>query len=361
MSGIKLSNVSKSYSGIPAVRSLSLDILDGEFLTLLGPSGCGKTTTLRMIAGLEDADDGEIAVGEKVFYSREKGIYLPPEKRKLGFIFQSYALWPHMTVKKNISLGLEQKGMLKDEIEETVDRVLVKVQLEGLGGRYPSELSGGQQQRVAVARMVAMEPEIFLMDEPLSNLDAMLRIDMRTELKRLHHELKATTVYVTHDQNEALTLSDRIAVMNNGEIRQIGTPEEIYKKPEDLFVARFVGSPRINILKGSIRNKDDSVLIFSGDFDTERKIDGYTGDVAVTIRPEDIKIDEKKKKGWLEAKVYSVLPAGSETIVYIKYEDTSITIKMNGFSYLKEDDTVWFYPDPERMNFYNSETEKIII
>jgi len=234
LDAIVLSEVKKSYSGVPAVRDLSINIREGEFLTLLGPSGCGKTTTLRMIAGLEDADDGEITVGGEVFFSREKGIYVPPEKRQLGFIFQSYALWPHMTVKKNISLGLEERKVDREKIENTVSRALEKVQLTGYENRYPSELSGGQQQRVAVARMIAAEHRVFLMDEPLSNLDAMLRIGMRTELKRLHHELGATTVYVTHDQNEALTLSDRIAVMDSGLLRQIGTPEEIYKKPADL-------------------------------------------------------------------------------------------------------------------------------
>ncbi|MCK5154512.1 MAG: ABC transporter ATP-binding protein, partial [Spirochaetales bacterium] len=249
MDKIVLSNISKSYSGIPAVRNLTLNIREGEFLTLLGPSGCGKTTTLRMIAGLEDTDSGEIIVGDQTFFSIKKGLYVPPEKRNLGFIFQSYALWPHMTVRKNISLGLEEKKVDKEKIEATVKNALKKVQLEGLEDRYPSELSGGQQQRVAVARMIAAEPQIFLMDEPLSNLDAMLRIGMRAELKHLHHELGATTVYVTHDQNEALTLSDRIVVMDSGILRQIGTPEEIYKKSSDLFVARFVGSPQINILE----------------------------------------------------------------------------------------------------------------
>ncbi len=363
MSGIKLSNISKSYSGIPAVRSLSLEIAEGEFVTLLGPSGCGKTTTLRMIAGLEDADDGEIIVGDNIFYSRGEGIYVPPEKRKLGFIFQSYALWPHMTVRKNIALGLEEKKIPKKRIGEIVEQVLSKVQLDGLGGRYPSELSGGQQQRVAVARMIAFEPQVFLMDEPLSNLDAMLRIDMRTELKRLHHELDATTVYVTHDQNEALTLSDRIAVMNKGEIRQIGTPEEIYKTPADLFVARFVGSPRINLLEGELSSESGStVFIFNNNripLKNQKKNQGKK--VIASIRPEDVEIDNKAAEGWIQCKVYSVLPAGSETIIYITCNDNSITLKMNGFSPLKEDDTIWIRLNPEKMNFYDSETEKILI
>ncbi len=362
MSGIKLSNISKSYSGIPAVRSLSLEINEGEFVTLLGPSGCGKTTTLRMIAGLEDADDGEISVGEHVFYSREKGLYVPPEKRKLGFIFQSYALWPHMTVRGNIALGLEEKKIPKKEINDIISRVLTKVQLSGLENRYPSELSGGQQQRVAVARMIAFEPEIFLMDEPLSNLDAMLRIDMRTELKRLHQELSATTVYVTHDQNEALTLSDRIAVMYDGEIRQIGTPKEIYYKPADLFVARFVGSPRINLLKGRIGSEGGKAKFFfkSKGIVLPAHTLFSSASVIAAIRPEDITISSKQVPGSFEGIVFSVLPAGSETIIYIHCCDTTITLKVNGFSSLVEDEKIWIQLPPDKMNFYDPESEQIL-
>lgn len=200
-------------------------------MTLPGPSGCGKTTTLRVIAGLEEPDSGEVWIGERLLFSRAKGVFIPTEKCGFGLIVQSYALWPHMTVRRNIALGLEQQRLPKNTVEQRVQSALSKVHLTNYAERYPSELSGGQQQCVAVARMVAAEPEIFLMDEPLSNLDAMLRIDMRVELKRLHHELEATTVYVTHDQVEALTLSDLIAVMDSGVIRQIGTPEEIYKRP----------------------------------------------------------------------------------------------------------------------------------
>jgi len=320
---IVLSNISKSYSGVPAVRDLTISIRKGEFLTLLGPSGCGKTTTLRMIAGLEDPDKGEIRVGEQTFFSREKGLYVPPEKRGLGFIFQSYALWPHMKVKKNISLGLEERKVAKDKIDKTVRNSLQKVQLEGLEDRYPSELSGGQQQRVAVARMIAAEPQIFLMDEPLSNLDAMLRIGMRAELKHLHHELGATTVYVTHDQNEALTLSNRIAVMDSGALIQIGTPEEIYKKSANLFVARFVGSPQINILEGrTVAENGDQYFICRP---LKKKIriqpEFLERNIIVTVRPEEIKIKNKKDADWLQCIIYSVLPAGSETIITVKSDN----------------------------------------
>ena len=362
MSGIVLSNVKKSYGGVVAVRDLSIEIKEKEFLTLLGPSGCGKTTTLRMIAGLEDADDGEISIDDKVYFSKAKGLYVPPEKRHLGFIFQSYALWPHMTVRKNISLGLEQQKLTKEQIEEIIARVLGKVQLEGYDERYPSELSGGQQQRIAVARMIAAEPRIFLMDEPLSNLDAMLRTDMRAELKHLHHELSATTVYVTHDQIEALTLSDRIAVMDSGLLRQVGSPEEIYKKPADLFVATFVGSPRINTIVGDLQTESGDLWFTNGDL--KKKVAGppnHQGTaVVLTIRPEDISIRHEKNQGWMECQVYSVQPAGSETIVAVKLGETSIALKINGFTNLKVDDILWIDFDESQVNYYDPDTEKLI-
>jgi len=359
---IILSNISKSYSGTPAVRDLTINIREGEFLTLLGPSGCGKTTTLRMIAGLEDADTGEIIVGDKTFFSIKKGLYVPPEKRELGFIFQSYALWPHMTVKKNISLGLEEKKINREKIEDSVNSALKKVQLEGYGERYPSELSGGQQQRVAVARMIAAQPQIFLMDEPLSNLDAMLRIGMRSELKHLHHELGATTVYVTHDQNEALTLSDRIVVMDSGLLRQIGTPEEIYKKSADLFVAKFVGSPQINIFEGVIENDEGQQFFICGPLRKKISVPSeYEGrKITVTVRPEEIKIEREKKRDWIEGVIYSVLPAGSETIITVKRDDLDLTLKVNGFSDFEIDDTVCVDFSTDQMNYYDSETEKLL-
>ena len=362
MDKIVLTHVKKTYSGVTAVQDLSIRIREGEFLTLLGPSGCGKTTTLRMIAGLEDADDGEITVGGNTFYSIEKGIYVPPEKRKLGFIFQSYALWPHMTVRKNISLGLEERTIKKEKIEATVSNALKKVQLTGLENRYPSELSGGQQQRVAVARMIAGEHQVFLMDEPLSNLDAMLRIGMRTELKHLHHELGATTVYVTHDQNEALTLSDRIAVMDSGLLRQIGTPEEIYKKPADLFVARFVGSPQINIFEGGILTEKGVQYFICGPLKKELSVQGVHQDrnIIATIRPEEIRITKEKDSAWLEGTVYSVLPAGSETIITVKSDDLDLTLKMNGFSDIQIDDRVWMDFSSDQMNYFDPESEKLL-
>jgi len=372
LSWIELKNIKKTYSGAPAVRELNLKIEDKQFVTLLGPSGCGKTTTLRIIAGLEEPDSGEVIVDGKIFFSREKGIFVPPEKRRLGLIFQSYALWPHMTVRKNISLALEQMHLSKEEIDNIVHEVLEKVQLSEYIDRYPSELSGGQQQRVAVARMIAAKPSIFLMDEPLSNLDAMLRVDMRAELKKLHHDSGATTVYVTHDQVEALTLSDKIAVMNNGVLKQIGTPEEIYKRPEDLFVARFVGSPRINSIEGSLAKKDGrfffereeirTALSEIDDSDMSRLEKLSEGKLIATIRPEDIGVSKTAKPGWLEVVVTSVLPAGSETILtVITKGNVELSLKMNGFTDIKRNDRIWINIDPGKTNYYNEKTGKLIL
>ena len=362
MNKIELNNIVKSYGGIPAVRDLSLKVEQGQFLTLLGPSGCGKTTTLRVIAGLEEPDSGEINISGELLFSKEKAVFVPTEKRGLGLIFQSYALWPHMTVRRNISLSLEQKRLSKQVIEAKVREVLDKVQLNEYIDRYPAELSGGQQQRVAVARMIAAEPTIFLMDEPLSNLDAMLRVDMRAELKHLHHELGATTVYVTHDQVEALTLSDKIVVMDQGILRQLGTPEEIYKKPADLFVARFVGSPKINIIDGRIVSEAGKQYFLSGNL--RRRLAAalnISGEqVLATIRPEDVAISAGKKQGWLETKVYSVLPAGSETIITVQSGPLNLSVKINGFTAIKMDDLLWLDLDPEKMNYYDVETERLI-
>ena len=362
MSHITLNNISKSFGGIPAVKNLSLKIEEQQFLTLLGPSGCGKTTTLRIIAGLEEPDQGEVIIRDSVLFSRQKGIFVPPEDRKLGLIFQSYALWPHMTVRKNVSLALEEMKLSKEKINQQVRDVLAKVQLTDYIDRYPSELSGGQQQRVAVARMIAAEPSVFLMDEPLSNLDAMLRIDMRSELKHLHHELGATTVYVTHDQVEALTLSDKIAVMDQGFLQQLGTPEEIYRLPADLFVAKFVGSPRINTIHGMIVSENGTDFFISGQLKCEivKKLKIQEKQIIGAIRPEDISISREERMGWLKTKTYSVLPAGSETIITVENNDLSFSIKLHGFTDIQMDDDIWINFDPLNMNYYDPQTKKLV-
>ena len=240
--------MTKKFAETAAIDGLDLDIGNGEFISLLGPSGCGKTTTLRLIAGFLRPDAGEIRVDQKVISS--PSILIPPERRNMSMIFQTYAIWPHMTVFQNVAYGLKLKKLAGAEIEKKVDRMLRLVHLDMLAGRYPGELSGGQQQRVALARSLVVEPQILLLDEPLSNLDANLREEMRFEIRRLHEEFRITTVYVTHDQAEAMVTSDRIAVMHQGRIVQLGTPEEIFDRPKTRFVAEFIG--KTNILRGRL-------------------------------------------------------------------------------------------------------------
>ena len=251
MPTITLRNVEKNYGAAAAnaVSALDLEIGDGEFMCLLGPSGCGKTTTLRMIAGLEHLTDGEIQVGTRKVDSVASGVFVPAERRDMGLVFQSYALWPHLTIERNTDFGLRLRKMPKAEREQRVTRVMQALGIEQYRTRYPSQLSGGQQQRVALARMLAVNPEVLLLDEPLSNLDARLRLEMRAELKRIHEEFKTTIVFVTHDQWEAMTLATTIAVMSEGRLQQVGTPNDIYDRPANRFVAEFVGSPPINIIE----------------------------------------------------------------------------------------------------------------
>jgi multiple sugar transport system ATP-binding protein len=261
---IRIKHLTKRFGKVVAVDDFSLDIEPGSFLTMLGPSGCGKTTLLRCIAGLEDPDGGEIHIGNKLVFSHREGISVPPGQRNLGLVFQNYALWPHMTVYKNMTFALEIQKLSREEMDERVRESLAEVQMEGYADRYPREMSGGQQQRIALARMLAYRPKVFLMDEPLSNLDARLRMDMRAELKHLHHIAGATTVYVTHDQVEALTMSSQIAVMKEGLLQQLGTPDRVYHYPANLFVADFIGNPKVNLLDGVVDERVQSISASSG-------------------------------------------------------------------------------------------------
>ncbi|MFO1082469.1 MAG: ABC transporter ATP-binding protein [Reyranellaceae bacterium] len=247
MSKLSLKGIARRYGAVEAVADFSLDLAPGEFVSLLGPSGCGKTTTLRMIAGFMPPSAGTIAIDGSVISS--PGSVVPPERRRMSMIFQSYAIWPNMTVGENVGFGLEVRKLSRAQIDRKVDAILDVVQMRGLKGRYPSELSGGQQQRVALARAIVVEPEVLLLDEPLSNLDANLREEMRFEIRRLHDEFRITTVYVTHDQSEAMVTSDRIVVMNKGRIEQVDAPHVLYTRPRSRFVAGFIG--RTNFLEGS--------------------------------------------------------------------------------------------------------------
>ena len=327
MPKIVLEHVTKRFDKFVAVDDLNMVIEDREFITLLGPSGCGKTTTLRQIAGLETPTEGRITIGDTVVFDSEKGINISPAKRDIGFLFQNYALWPHMTVYQNIAFGLENLKWPKDKIRKRVDEMLAMLKIEQFEKRYPSELSGGQQQRVAIARTLAPEPKVLFMDEPLSNLDAKLRLEMRTELKRLHAETDSTFVYVTHDQLEAMTLATRICLMKEGVLQQYDPPLEVYNNPANLFVADFVGNPTMNFLPAKVKVLDDthaeltalgSTFLFEGDAPLGKP---ESEDAVLGVRPEFIRLGSDG----MEGKVYAALPAGMETTVQMMVGDQLVT------------------------------------
>lgn len=354
---ITIKNLTKRFGDVVAVNNVSLTIEPGSFLTLLGPSGCGKTTLLRCIAGLEDPDQGEIFIGDKLVFSSRKGISLPAGQRDLGLVFQNYALWPHMTVYKNMTFALEIQKLGKAEMDKRVKESLAEVQMEGYENRYPREMSGGQQQRIALARMLAYRPKVFLMDEPLSNLDARLRMDMRTELKRLHHVSGATTVYVTHDQVEALTMSSEIAVMKEGVIQQIGTPDRVYHLPANLFVADFIGNPKVNLLEGVVE-KTGSVKLCS--FSVPANTHQASGEVVLAVRPEDITISTESIAEGVEFIAYSVLPAGADSTIVAHCGDLEITVRVMGISNIKMDEKIWLKFDTETLNLYDKASGNLI-
>lgn len=354
---IIVKNLTKKFGDVVAVNNVSLTIEPHTFLTLLGPSGCGKTTLLRCISGLEDPDDGEIFIGEKLIYSHAKGISIPPGQRELGMVFQNYALWPHMTVYKNLTFALEIQKLSKEDMAKRVKESLAEVQMSGYEDRYPREMSGGQQQRIALARMLAYRPKVFLMDEPLSNLDARLRMDMRTELKRLHHISDATTVYVTHDQVEAMTMSTKIAVMRLGVIQQLDTPDMIYHYPGNLFIADFIGNPKINLLPGTV-TKQDTVNV--GKFNIPVKTHNKFGEVVVGLRPEDIIVHPAPVDQSVEFVAYSVLPSGAETTIIARLGDTELIIKEMGVSKIQMDQKIWISFKEEAINLYDKHTEELI-
>lgn len=339
--------MSKKYGATqdPVIPQLNLDIYDGDFLCLLGPSGCGKTTTLRMIAGLERASSGGIKLDDKLVDSRDDGVFVPPEKRQLGLVFQSYALWPHMTVRENIEFGLEIKKLPRAEKSKTANEVMEKLTIAKFADRYPNQLSGGQQQRVSLARMLAVNPSVLLLDEPLSNLDQKLRLEMRNELRRIHEEFGTTVIFVTHDQWEAMTLSTRIALMKEGELQQVGTPDEIYNKPANQFVAEFVGATPINMVTRTAAAEDLRLAL---------KLEDETS--LVSIRPEAINVSrDARERGWESAKIIDIVPTGGNWIVRIRVGDqelASITSTQPNFApgqeafvHISNDDVLQFADD----------------
>ncbi|MDR2739642.1 MAG: ABC transporter ATP-binding protein [Treponema sp.] len=319
MTGIRLEHINKSYDGKElAVEDLSLELKPGSFVCLLGPSGCGKTTTLRMIAGLERVDSGSIRAGGRDFDVPGKNLFIPPEDRNLGLVFQSYALWPHMTVEDNVAFGLKMRKTSPQKREKLVSDALAQLKMEPYRKRYPAELSGGQQQRIALARMLAVEPEILLLDEPLSNLDAALRLEMRSELKRLHARLHNTIVFVTHDQLEAMSLATDIAVMSKGRLEQYDTPMNVYRKPSTAFVAKFVGNPPMNMIVFNQGDIEPWMYKLREEVSARRSIAEPERINTIGFRSEDALVGGGNDAGrwWSqEVRLDTVLPTGPETVL----------------------------------------------
>ena len=368
MSRIELKHIDKYYGDNHVLRDINLTIEDGDFMTLLGPSGCGKTTTLRVVSGLERPQNGVMTIDGVEMINAADAYYAEPSKRGLNLVFQSYALWPHMTVRENISFGLKIQKLPKAEIEKRLHEALRMMRIEEYIDRYPNELSGGQQQRVAIARAVASNPKLLLLDEPLSNLDARLRIDMRSELQRIHKELGTTIIYVTHDQVEALTMSTKIALFKAGELSQVATPMELYMNPIDLQAADFIGNPRINFLEGTAEMKGGALHVTSelGEhvFDKADMTDEMIPDGAfpcvVAIRPEQVHISRQNLPGSIPVQVYANQPAGSETLVSLRAGKSDFLAKQIGLSEYAIDEDVFVEIPPEKINIYDAKSTRLI-
>ncbi len=351
MAAVEIKDVRKAFGATQIIHGVSIDIQDGEFVILVGPSGCGKSTLLRMIAGLENISGGEIRIGDRVVNN------VPPKERDIAMVFQNYALYPHMSVADNMGFSLKLRKAPKSEIESRVRRAAEILSLVPLLDRFPRQLSGGQRQRVAMGRAIVRDPQVFLFDEPLSNLDAKLRVAMRTEIKELHQRLRTTTVYVTHDQIEAMTMADKIVVMHDGIVEQMGSPLDLYDKPGNMFVAGFIGSPAMNFVKGKVTvNGKVSFMTETG---TAMPIGtapaGMDGRPAVLgIRPEHIHI----AGDGVPVEVVVVEPTGSETQVVVKNGGQELICLFRDRITAKPGETIRITPDPALMHFFDAETGK---
>ena len=360
MASITFKNVVKTYdNGVTVVPDLNLEINDKEFIVLVGPSGCGKSTTLRMIAGLEDVTSGELIIGDKVVNA------VPPKDRDIAMVFQNYALYPHMTVYDNMAFGLKIRKKDKAEIDRRVKEAANILDIEKLLDRKPKALSGGQRQRVAVGRAIVRNPKVFLFDEPLSNLDAKLRVQMRAEISDLHHRLKATMIYVTHDQIEAMTMSDKIVVMKDGKVQQIGSPLYLYNHPYNKFVAGFIGTPPMNFLSVKVIEKGGKLVVDEGSFDITptdeqaKKLKDYIGkEVYFGIRPEDLIYQKNAApSNNLQMKVSVIEPLGADTHLHLMTKTQSVVAVTEPENKFQIGDTANFVPVMEKAKFFDKETE----
>lgn len=362
MGKVEVQGLTKSYDKNVAVQDLNLIVPDGEFMVLLGPSGCGKTTTLRCIAGLEKMDNGSIYIADKLVNK------LPPKDRNVAMVFQNYALYPHMKIYDNMAFPLKMRHKTKQQIAEKVKEVSELLGISHLLERKPRQVSGGEQQRVALGRAIIRNPEVFLMDEPLSNLDAQLRLQMRTELKRLQRELRVTTIFVTHDQAEAMTMADKIAIFCKGELQQIGKPEEVFDHPDNVFVARFLGSPPMNLVKVNITERNDSVFLDGGTFmiqlsselASKAKEKGCGSELTIGIRPSDIKISKVKRNGFIQAVVYSSEPLGEETITSVELGENIIRIRSPSNIKNEIGDKIWISLNLGKIHFFDKDSKKCL-
>jgi len=365
MSRVLFENVTKEFDGTVAVSDFNLEVEDREFVVLVGPSGCGKSTTLRMVAGLEEITDGCIYIGDRLVND------VPPKDRNIAMVFQNYALYPHMDVYTNLAFALKRRKFPKDEIDRRVEDAANILGIEGLLNRKPKQLSGGQRQRVAVGRAIVRKPEVFLFDEPLSNLDAKLRLHMRMEITKLHNRLGATMIYVTHDQVEAMTMGDRIVVMKDGLTQQIGTPMDIYEFPGNLFVAGFIGSPSMNFVDAKIAQDDNGLFIDATHFRVKVPegrcpvcYELVGKEVVFGIRPEHIQdqmycIDPIADNCFL-AQVDFVEPMGSEMILYLSIGQASLVAKVNPKTSARKDSVIGVHVDMDRIHIFDRETGRII-
>ena len=364
MAKVTLEKVSKFYGNVEAVKKIDLEITDNEFLVLVGPSGCGKSSTLRMIAGLEEIDEGKIIIGEKTVNELE------PRERNVSMVFQNYALYPHMTVEENLGFSLKIAGMQKNDIDKRVAEAAGILDIYEFLQRKPAQLSGGQRQRVAMGRAIVRRPDVFLFDEPLSNLDAKLRNQMRTEIKRLHQKVKTTIVYVTHDQVEAMTLADRIVIMKDGIIEQIGTPLELFETPATKFVATFIGSPSMNMISSTIKKDQEKYIMITEDGlnipvpKSKQDVVKEGQKISFGFRAEDIvplKFGNKPSQSWgYKSKVNLSEPLGTETLIFTNFGKIEIVSRMFTPELVRAGDELDFALNLERTYLFDDETGKAL-
>jgi len=363
MAQVVLKDLSKKFDEVVAVRDVNLTIKDQEFIVLVGPSGCGKSTTLRMVAGLEEITAGEIYIGERLVND------LPPKDRDIAMVFQNYALYPHMTVYDNMAFGLKMRKFPKAEIEKRVREAAQMLGIQELLARKPRQLSGGQRQRVAVGRAIVRHPQVFLFDEPLSNLDAKLRVQMRVELKRLHERLETTAIYVTHDQVEAMTLGDRVVVMKDGLVHQVGDPLTVYSKPRNRFVAGFIGSPAMNFVDCTVVGSDGDLAVEAAGLHIavppaqRASVERYRGmTVTLGIRPEDIReaMPDDSKSYRVDALVEVVEPLGNEILLDLKVGHQAVVARVPPTSRVRLHEQIALAVNAERLHFFDTRTEQAI-